>query len=429
MKLSILSWFGPLKNIKTEVLAGITNFMAIVYIVVVNPLVMNANGHGFPVNATITATVITIIVMTIFVGLFVKLPFAVAPGMGFNAILTYNLVIQQKLPISIALGVIFWANVLFLVLALSGVQKYLVKSIPICLQNALSIGLGCLLVFIGLKNANIIVSDPETYVVLGHFSPSYAIALVGIFLAAALFINKKTYALLAPIIIITVIAYLLGITKIPQHIFSKPDFSLFNTIDILGSLKYSLVPVIFSIFLVSYFDATTATLALISQIDLPSEQIKQKLLRRTLISEPIGSIFSSFAGTANGIIYIESSSGIQLGARTGLAALITGLLFIPFLFLSPIVNLIPLFATTPTLVLVGFLMIDHGCRYMSINNLEESIAVLLTVMMIPLTFSVASGAVFGILGYVIIKLLLGKYKEVSLAMLLIALVCCSWFFI
>lgn len=428
MKPYIFSWFKQPINFKNEVLAGATNFMAIAYIIVVNPLIMNADGHGFPINATVSSTIITIIVMTMFVSFFVKLPFAVAPGMGFNAILTYTLVIQQKLPISIALGVIFWASLLFLIFAVSGLQKYIITAIPINLRKALTMGLGCFLIFIGLKNANIVISDPNTLVMLGHFNLPYFITLVGFFITATLFICKKNYALLAPIIIISIIAYFLDITKMPSHIFASPDFQLFNKINILGSFKYSLIPTIFSIFLVSYFDATTSTVALISQVNFSDNNLRQKVLTRTLISEPISSIFSSIAGTANGIIYIESSSGIQLGARTGIAALTTSILFIPFLFLSPIINLIPLFATTPTLIVVGILMIEHT-RKMSIKNLEEMIAVTLTVIIMPLTFSITSGAVFGILSYVIIKILLGRYKEIPLSLFIIALVCCSWFFV
>lgn len=428
MKRLPLSWFRQPINFKTEIMAGITNFMAIAYIVVVNPMISNANGQGFPINATVTATVITIIVMTMFVGIFVKLPFAIAPGMGFNAVLIYTLVVGQKLPIPIALGVIFWASILFLFFALSPLQKYIVKSIPVCLQKSLAVGLGCFLIFIGLKNANIIIADPNTFVKLGRFDWNCAITLLGFFVTAALFIRKKNYALLAPMIVIAILAYFMGITKMPPRILSWPDFSLFNTINIVGSFKYSLIPVIFSLFLVSYFDATTSIIALVSQANLGNDKIQQRVLNRALISEPIGSVFSSVAGTANGIIYVESASGIGLGGKTGIAALITSFLFIPFLFFAPLVNLIPLFATTPTLVFVGILMIDHG-RDITISNLEELIAVSLTVLMMPLTFSLTSGAIFGILSYVFIKLLLGKYKEISLGLFIIALFCCSWFFV
>jgi len=302
MKKFTLSWFDQAINLKQEIIAGITNFMAIAYIIILNPIIMNNGGNAFPVSATITATVITIVVMTMFVGFFVKLPFAMAPGMGFNAILTYSLVIQQKLPIPIALGVIFWSSILFLILALSGLQKSIAKSIPHCLQKSLLMGLGCFLIFIGLKNANIIVADTNTLVSLGHVNLNYVATMFALFVTAALFIKKKLYALLAPVIILSILAYCAGITHLPVNLFEAPNFSLFMSIDILGSIKYSLLPVIFSIFLVSYFDATTSTLALVSQIEFDSEDLKQKALSRALLSESIGSIFSSFAGTANGII-------------------------------------------------------------------------------------------------------------------------------
>lgn len=409
-----------------EIMGGIINFMAIAYIIVVNPLILHANGAGFPIAPAITSTVLIVVVMTILASFIVKLPFVLAPGMGINAIIAYTLVLHDKLPIPTVLGVIFFSSLLLFVFSVTRVRQLIIHAIPEFLQIALSAGIGFFLFLIGVKNVGLVIGNPNTIVGIGHMNLPIILCLIGFVLATALFIKRKTYAFLLPIIVISLIFAVCYPASIPASLVQLPDFSLFMQIDFLAALKFSVLPAILSLFIVNFFDATSTTMGLLSQLHFDSQHEKGAYLKRALLTDSIGGVVSSFFGISPSVIFIESSAAIQNGAKTGLASFITALLCIPFMFLSPLIGMIPSAATSPILMLVGIIMLSH-IRRIKVHNFEDIVAVVLTVVMMPLCSSITAGAIFGILSYTVFKLLLGKTRDVSITLIVIAVLCCSWF--
>ncbi|MDD3266280.1 MAG: NCS2 family permease [Burkholderiales bacterium] len=411
-----------------EVIGGLINFMAIAYIVIVNPLILNADGHGFPIEPVVTSTVVLIVIMTIIAGLIVKLPFVIAPGMGINAIVAYTLIIHDKLPINIALGVILISSVLLLITSVTKIRQIIVHAIPETIQISLSIGIGLFLFLIGAKNVGLVVANTGTIIGMGHVSTQLILCFIGFILAVVLFIKRKPYAFLLPIFIVTVVNMLLNPQSVPTRYITMPDFSLFLQVDILGALKFSLLPVIIALFITNFFDATSTTLGLLSQVNFDTPDDKSTCLKKALVVDSVAGVASGLIGVSPGVVFVESSAAIQHGAKTGIASLVTALLCIPLIFLSPLVEVIPSSATSPILMLVGILMFSHIKR-IDIGDFENLVAATLTIVMMPLCFSITAGAVYGILSYTILKILLGKTKEISPALIIIAIFCSSWFFV
>lgn len=414
-------------NFSKEFMGGVINFMAIAYIIVVNPLILHANGAGFPIAPAITSTVLIIVVMTILASLVVKLPFVLAPGMGINAIIAYTLVLHDKLPIPTVLGVVFFSSLLLFVFSVTRIRQLIIHAIPEFLQIALSAGIGFFLFLIGIKNVGLVISNQNTIVGIGHMNLPIILCLAGFVLATVLFIKRKTYAFLVPIILISLVYAVLYPASIPHSLVQLPDFSLFLQIDFLAALKLSVLPAILSLFIVNFFDATSTTMGLLSQLHFDSQHEKGAYLKRALLTDSIGGVVSSFFGISPSVIFIESSAAIQNGAKTGLASLVTALLCLPFMFLSPLIGMIPSAATSPILMLVGIIMLSH-IRRIKVHNFEDIVAVVLTVVMMPLCSSITAGAIFGILSYTILKLLLGKIQDISVTLVIIAAVCCGWFY-
>ena len=426
-KLFMLDPQGPI-DIPRELVGGLINFMAIAYIIAVNPLILNADGHGFPINPAITSTVLIIVVMTILASFIVKLPFVLAPGMGINAIIAYTFVLHDKLPIPTVLGIILFSSILLFIFSITRVRQVIIHAIPEFLQIALSAGIGLFLFLIGVKNVGLVVSNPNTIIGFGHLSIPVVLAMLGFVFATVLFVKRKNYAFLLPIIVITIVNLMIYPHTMPQSIFEAPDFSLFMQIDILAALKLSVLPAILSLFIVNFFDATSTTMGLLSQIHFESQHEKGVYIKRALIADSVGGVVSSFFGISPSVIFVESSTAIQNGARTGLASFTTALICIPFIFLSPLINVIPAAATSPILMVVGLLMLSN-IRRIDFSEFENSAASLLTIAMMPLCYSITAGAVFGITSYTLMKLLLGKTKEISPVLVVIAIICCGWFFI
>lgn len=411
---------------KKEIIGGIANFMAICYIVIINPLILNANGQGFPLMPTITATILTIIIMTTLAGFIIKLPFVMAPGMGLNAMVAYTFAVHQKLAVPTILGIILWSSIILFVFSVTNLRQKIINAIPETIQTALSIGIGLFLILVGLKNAQIIISNPNTLMSMHKIDTDIALCFAGFIIASILFIRGKIYSMILPIIIITILSFATGSIKLPTQIMALPDFSLFGSIDLTSSFKLSLIPAVISLFLVMFFDATSSVIGLLSQLEYETPKLKQQYYKRALLSDAIGGMVSGITGTSPTAIFVESSVGVHNGATTGFASLITAMLCIPFLFFSPIISVIPASATSPILILVGMLMVNNF-RKLNLYNFEDFIPVVLTSLMIPLCFSITAGAVFGIISYTILKLLLGKFDEVSPSLIIIAICCCFWF--
>lgn len=411
-----------------EIIGGLINFMAIVYIIIVNPLILNADGHGFPISPVITSTVVLIVIMTIIAGLVVKLPFVIAPGMGINAIVAYTLIVHDKLPVPTALGIIVISSVLLFITSITRIRKIIIHAVPESIQIALSAGIGLFLFLIGAKNVGLVVANSNTIIGMGHPDLALLLCFIGFILAVVLFAKRKSYAFLLPIILVTIANLVINPESLPTRYVELPDFSLFFQMDIMAALKWSLLPVIFSIFITNFFDASSTTLGLLSQIHFDSSEEKSECLKKALVVDSAAGVVSGAIGVSPGVIFVESSSAIQNGAKTGIASLVTALLCIPLIFLSPIVSAIPSAATSPILMLVGILMFSHIKR-IDLNDFENMVPAMLTIIMMPLCFSITAGAVYGILSYTIIKILLGKYKEISPTLVIIALFCTSWFFV
>ncbi len=251
---------------KQEIIGGLTNFMAIAYIIIVNPLVLNANGKGFPIAATLTATILTIILMTSIASFIIKLPFVLAPGMGLNVMVSYTLALHDNLPVPIILGIIFWSGILLFIFSITNLRQRIINAIPESIQTALTVGIGVFLILIGIKNAGIIVSNPNTLLSLNKINIDIVLCFIGFILASVLFIRGKIYGMILPIIVITTLSIFFGSSKFPQQLITTPDFSLFMQMDLTNSLKLSLIPAILSLFIVMFFDTTSSVLGLLSQI-------------------------------------------------------------------------------------------------------------------------------------------------------------------
>ncbi len=415
-------------NFSQELMGGIANFLAIAYIIIVNPIVLNASGKAFPIIPSITATILTIVIMTTLAGLIIKLPFVIAPGMGMNAIVSYTLIISNNLSPEIALGVVFWSSLLLFIFSITPLRQKIINAIPIIIQIALSVGIGLFLIFIGIKNVNLVITNQNTLLSINKIDSQILLCFLGLVIATYLFIHKKVYSLIIPIIIITILNIFFNHKPLPHSIFTMPDFSLFMHINLIDSLRFSVIPAILSLFLVNFFDATATAIGLLSQIGYKDIETKKKYYKKSLITDAISGMVSGLIGTSPGVIFVESSAAIQTGAKTGLSAICTAILCIPFLFLSPIISLIPNSATSPILILVGIIMMNN-IRKINLSNLEDLIAVVLTIIMMPLCFSITAGAVFGILSYTVLKIILGKWEQLSMSLIIVALFCISWFII
>ncbi|MEN9945991.1 MAG: hypothetical protein RLZZ293_377 [Pseudomonadota bacterium] len=415
-------------NYNQEIIGGIINFMAVAYIIMVNPLILHANGAGFPLSPAITSTVLITICMTMLAGFIIKLPFVLAPGMGMNAMITYGLILHDKLDIPTALGVILFSSLLLFIFSVTKIRQIIIHALPDFLQIALSAGIGIFLFFIGLKNAGIVVASSNTILAMGKIDSSLILSLLGFILVSALFIKRKSYAFLLPILLISIIYWLLNPPQLPSHWFELPDFSLFMQINVWGALKLSVLPAILSLFLVNFFDATSTILGLLSQMHFNSQHEKNLYLRKALFTDAFGGMLSAVFGSSPSVIFVESSSAIQNGAKTGFASLVTALLCLPFIFLAPLISIIPSIATAPILMIVGLLMLAN-LRNLVLNDFEDILVVGITVLMMPFCFSITAGAVLGIISYTLLKLLLGKYNQLSPTLIIISIVCCSWFWL
>ncbi len=400
-------------DLKTEITAGITTFLTMAYIVVVNPSILATEGTGMAFSGVLTATVLLCFTMTMLMGLYAKLPFAVAPGMGLNAFFTFTLIFNHKIPWPIALGLTFWAGVVFVIISVTPLREMIASAIPHSLRVALSSGIGIFLAFIGLKNIGLISANPATLVQLGTIDRKAVLAIGGFILTVWLLKRKSPIAFLGGIVAVTIAAAALGMIQMPTELFSAPDFSsTFMKMDIMGALSLSFVPAIISILFTDLFDSISTFVGVSQATGLVDEKGEPKNLRQGLLVDSIATLFSGVFGTSAGTAYIESSAGIEAGGRTGMTSVVTALCFLPCFFLAPLVAMIPAYATAPVLVIVGVFML-RGIATLDLSKLEDAIPVLLTMIMIPLTFSITQGILWGFTSYTIMALISGRRKELK----------------
>ena len=409
-------------NIRTEAIAGITTFFTMAYIVVVNPAILSTPGTGMTFNGVLTATVLVCFGMTLLMGLYAKLPFAVAPGMGLNAFFTFTIILTQKVWWQVALGIVFWAGVLFLLISITPIRETIAKAIPNELRIGTAAGIGIFLTFIGLRNAGFIAPDPVTFVKLGTLDQKALLTIVGLAITVILMIRRSALSFLAGIFAVTLIAWATGMIKAPEAFLSAPDFrTVFLKLDILGALKLSLLPAIIAIFFTDLFDSISTFIGVAHAADLLDEHGNPRNLRQGLIVDSIATLGAGVAGTSSGTAYIESIAGINVGGRTGLTSVFTALCFLPCFFLAPIAGMVPPYATAPVLILVGASMFK-SVGQISFHKIEEGLPAFLTIILIPLTFSITQGILWGFISHVGLYLIVGRRRDIHPVMFVLALI-------
>jgi AGZA family xanthine/uracil permease-like MFS transporter len=409
-------------DLRTEAIAGVTTFFTMAYIVVVNPAILSTPGTGMAFSGVLTATVLICFTMTLFMGVYAKLPFAVAPGMGINAYFTYTVILQQGVWWQVALGIVFWAGVLFLLISVTPIRETIAKAIPAELRIATAAGIGIFLTFIGLKNAGLITSDPVTFVKLGTLDRHTLFGAVGIIVTVLLLVRRSALAFLAGIFAVTAIAWVAGEIKTPEQLLSAPDFNtVFLKLDVIGALKLSLLPAIIGILFTDLFDSISTFIGVAHAADLLDENGNPRNLRQGLIVDSVATFGAGIAGTSSGTAYIESIAGISSGGRTGLTSVFTALCFLPCFFLAPLAGMVPLYATAPVLILVGAAMFKSVGR-INFSRIEEGLPAFLTIILIPLTFSITQGILWGFISHVGLYLVTGRRKDVHPVMYVLAVV-------
>ena len=413
---------SPEVSIRTEAIAGITTFFTMAYIVVVNPTILSTPGTGMAFSGVLTATVLICFVCTLLMGVYAKLPFAVAPGMGINAFFTFTIILTQKVWWQVALGIVFWAGVLFMLVSITPVRETIAKAIPAELRIGTAAGIGIFLTFIGLKNAGLITSDPITFVKLGTLGREALLAIGGLLLTVFLMTRRSSLAFLAGIFFVTAAGWSWGLVRTPTDFFSPPDFqTVFLKADIWGALKLTLLPAIIAILFTDLFDSISTFMGVAHAANLLDEEGNPRNLRQGLIVDSVATLGAGLAGTSPGTAYIESIAGINSGGRTGLTSVFTALCFLPCLFIAPLAGMVPPFATAPVLLLVGAAMF-RSVTDIDFRKIEQGLPAFLTIILIPLTFSITQGILWGFISHVGLYLIVGRRKEIHPVMYVLALV-------
>ncbi len=410
-------------DLKTEAIAGITTFFTMAYIVVVNPQILSADGKtGMAFTGVLTATMLVCFTMTLLMGLYAKLPFAVAPGMGINAFFTYTIILGKGVPWPTVLGIIFWAGVFFLLISVTPVRELIAKAIPKEIRIAAAAGIGIFLTFIGLRNAGSIVSDPVTFVRLGALGKPALLTIVGVAVSVFLISRKNPFAFLAAIVMVTIIAWSLGLVGTPARPFSLPDFkSVFLKLDVLGALKLSLLPSIIAVLFTDLFDSISTFIGVAHAADLLDEHGHPRNLREGLIVDSLATLGAGLAGSSSGTAYIESIAGISMGGRTGLTSVFTALCFLPCFFIAPLAGTVPPHATAAVLILVGAAMFQ-SVGQIKFSKIEEGVPAFLTLTLIPLTFSITQGILWGFISHIGLYLMVGRRRDIHPVMYVLAVI-------
>ncbi|MCF6775929.1 NCS2 family permease [Thiotrichales bacterium 19X7-9] len=415
-------------NFKTEIVAGLTSFLAVMYIIIVNSKILSL--AGMPFNALVTSTVIISAFATIAMGLYAKNPYVLAPGMGMNAFFTFTIVKLWDIDWHVALGAVLWSGIIFLLLAIFNIRTKIIQAVPKSIQNSLGAGIGLFITLIGLKNAHIIVPSEATLIKFGHLSPAFFVFLVSFLLLIILTVKNIKGAMIISIIFATVISLPFGrivdstplLVSLPDHIFSSPDFSLFFQLDLWGALKLSIVPVILTFLFINIFDSSGTLIGLAHSTNWIDKKGEPLRMRQSLLVDSAASSVSGIIGVSPATVFVESASGIAAGGRSGLTAVIAGFLFLPFMFLAPLIDMVPLSAVAPILVLVGCYMM-RSIVNVNWDNIEDAIPAFLTATLIPFGFSISEGVAWGMIAWFAITLVQNK-KQISLMSLFIT-ICCA----
>lgn len=419
-------------DVRRELVAGLTTFAAMAYILAVNPQILaGPNGAtGMPPGAVLTATALAAALTTIAMALMTNYPIALAPGMGLNAFFTFSVVLGAGVPWQGALGLVFWEGLLFLILSVTGIRRLIVDAIPHSLKIAISCGIGLFIAFIGLKNGGLIVADPNTFVKLGNLrDPAVLMVLAGIIVTAVLIVRKVRGA-----IIFVVLALTLGgifvtsggkpLTSLPGSPFGAPaPLTSFLQLDLTYLFTHfnTALPLVLTLLFVDLFDNLGTLIAVCKRAGLLDEKGNLPGIGRALAADAGAAMLGAVLGTSTTTSYIESAAGVEEGGRTGLTGITVAAFFLAALFLTPLILAIPAAATAPALVIVGIFMMQ-GVREIELGDFATAAPAVLTMLVMPLAFSISEGIAVGFVAYVLVNLGLGRFKEVSvLAYVLAAL--------
>jgi len=416
-------------TVSREILAGITTFMTMAYILIVNPQMLSAAIGKEAIPSLLTATALSAGLATILMGLYANKPFALAAGMGLNAYFAFTVAPQYGW--QVALAAVFVEGLIFILLSITSVRSAVAHAIPFSLKHAIGAGIGIFLTFIGLQHMGFVAADPATMVSLGKgalANPEFLIAVFGLLLAGILITLRVPGALLITIIVNTIIGMIFGLIDIPKHIFSMPTLAhTWLKLDFKGLLNAGALGVIFSFFMVDFFDTLGTVTGLSAKAGYLTEDGKIPDIDKVLLTDAIGTTVGALLGTSTVTTYIESASGIEEGGRTGLTAVTTGILFLLVgLFISPLVLVIKDFVTAPVLVIVGYFMMSTFFE-VDFSDPSEAIPAFLVLVTIPLTYSIADGIGVGFITYTLIKLFSGQYKDIHPLMYVLAIIFVAYF--
>ncbi|MBK8946063.1 MAG: NCS2 family permease [Ignavibacteriae bacterium] len=400
------------------------------YIIVVNPAIISATGMSF--SAVLTATILVSAFSSIMMGIYANNPIVLAPGMGLNAFFTYSVVLGMGVKWEIALGAVFWSGIVFLILSIFKIREMIVRAIPKQIRYAIAAGIGLFITFIGFVNAKFIVDNPATLVSIAKMDPIIVTFLIGLIITSIFVIKNVKGALIIGIAVTTILAIPIGRFYgdassinfgVPtlvtwKGLLSWPDFSLILKLDLINSLQFALFPVIFAFLFTDMFDSISTFIGVAEAANIMDADGEPRNIKQSLIVDAISTTISGLFGTSSGTSYIESAAGVEQGGRTGMTAVVAGLLFLPFMFFSPILSIVPGIATAPALILVGVFMMKPVLK-INWTKFDDSIPAFLGMILIPLTYSITQGIIWSFIAWTVIKIAIGKKEEVSWMLIVI----------
>ena len=406
-------------TVKREVIAGITTFLTMAYILAVNPSILS--DAGMDKGAVFTATVISSVLATLVMAMYAKLPFALAPGMGLNAFFAYTVVLTMGYSWQFALTAVFIEGIIFILLTLTGLRQKIVDSMPLVLRRAISPGIGFFIAFIGLKNAGIVSASPATFVTMGNLhDPAVLLAAFGILLSAVLLIKKVTGALLIGILVTTVIGIPLGVTHFSSVLDVPPSIApIVMKFEWHNVLSFDMAICVLTFLFIDMFDTIGTLLGVSHRAGMVDEKGNIPHLTEAFMADAIGTAAGAMLGTSTVTTYVESASGVNAGGRSGLTSFTTAICFVLALFLAPLFLAIPAQATAPALVLVGVMMMTDVSK-LHLRDFADAVPAFVCIALMPLTYSISDGILMGLITYVLLRIFAGRYRELKLGMIVLA---------
>lgn len=406
-------------NVKTEVVAGVTTFLTMAYIIFVNPSLLAMAGMDY--GAVFVATCLAAAIGSLIMGLWANYPIALAPGMGLNAFFTFTVVLELGYSWESALGAVFFSGVIFTILSIFKVREWIINSIPLSLRLGIAAGIGLFLAMIALKSAGIVVDSPATLVTLGDLSdPKVLLAILGFFIIVSLSYRRVLGSVMIGILVVTVLSMVMGLNELKGVMSAPPSLApTFMKMDLAGALEVGMLSIIFAFLFVDLFDTSGTLVAVAQQGKLLDKDKRLPRLGRALMADSTATMAGAALGTSTTTSYIESTAGISAGGRTGLTAVVVGALFLLCLFFSPLAGSVPAYATAGALFYVAVLM-TSGLAEVDWTDLTEAAPVFVAAIAMPLTFSIANGIAFGFITYAGIKLMSGRRDDVSISVMVLA---------